>query len=205
MKLELGNKATPFSLNPADPNYSEPSKESIYSPQPLSSLQNGVRDYYDNGYLYLSTVYDWFRPNDNWEIERALTNNNVLVASLFIPNGVKTSTDIYCTHFRASEDLSQPNRIKIDNQRIYISVDATEFPGLDNLLRWMQENTVFVLYQRKNTLKVSSQPSVMLYTYEEMTNIANDQNAEMEVEYRVGPNARIWQRQEDGTFIELTS
>ena len=69
----------------------------------------------------------------------------------------------------------------------------------------MQENTVFVLYQRKNTLKVPSQPSVMLYTYEEMTNIVNDQNAGMEVEYRVGPNARIWKRQEDGTFVELTS
>jgi hypothetical protein len=27
----------------------------------------------------------------------------------------------------------------------------------------------------------------------------------MEVEYRIAPNARVWQRLEDGTFEELTS
>jgi hypothetical protein len=27
----------------------------------------------------------------------------------------------------------------------------------------------------------------------------------MEIEYRVGPNARVWKKQEDGTFTELTS
>lgn len=203
-KLEPGNKATPYIPHVSESSYKE-DEGIIYSPQPLSSLQNGVRDYYDDGWLYLSTIYDIFRATDNWEVERALTNNNVLVVSLYRPNAIKSSTNIWCTHFRANEDLSEPNRIKIDNQRIYISLDKTTYPDLDTLLRWMRDNTVTVCYQRKNILKVASLPSVLLNTYDEITNITNDQNAEMEIEYRIAPNARIWKRLEDGTFIELTS
>ena len=203
-KLEAGEYATPYSLNPADPNYQE-EYSMIYSPQPLSSLQNGVRDYYENGWLYLSTVYEYFKAVDNWEIERTLSNNNILVVSLFKPNAIKSSTDIWCTHFKANENLSEPNRVKIDNQRIYISLDKTICPDLDAWLHWLQDNIVTICYQRKNTLKIASEPAVLLHTYDEVTNIINDQDAEMEVEYRVAPNARIWERQEDGTFRELTS
>jgi hypothetical protein len=55
----------------------------------------------------------------------------------------------------------------------------------------MESGKVFICYERKNTLKVPSQPYVLLHTYDEQTEIVNDQNAEMEIEYRVGPNARV--------------
>lgn len=63
-KLEPGNKATPYIPHVSESSYKE-DEGIIYSPQPLSSLQNGVRDYYDDGWLYLSTIYDIFRATDN--------------------------------------------------------------------------------------------------------------------------------------------
>lgn len=69
----------------------------------------------------------------------------------------------------------------------------------------MGNNQVYICYPRKGTLKVMSEPSVLLHTCEERTEIINDQNAEMEIEYRVAPNARVWEKQEDGAFVELTS
>jgi len=204
-KLEFGSKMTPFSLNPADPNYQAPNQELIYSPQPLMSLPSGIRDEYDNGCLYLRTVYDYFRNTDNWQLDTVRSNSNITIISLFTKKAVNNSIDLWCTHFKPNEDLSQPNRIKIENQRIYISASATDCPDLDSFLRWMGNNQVYICYPRKGTLKVMSEPSVLLHTYEERTEIVNDQNAEMYIEYRVAPNARVWKKQEDGTFIELTS
>lgn len=180
-------------------------KELIYSPQPLMSLPSGIRDEYDNGCLYLRTVYDYFKNTDNWQLDTVRSNSNVTIISLFTKKAVNDSIDLWCTHFKPDEDLSQPNRIRIENQRIYISASVTDCPDLDSFLRWMGNNQVYICYPRKGTLKVMSEPSVLLYTCEGRTEIVNDQNAEMEIEYRVAPNARVWKKQEDGTFTELTS
>ena len=109
-------------------------KELIYSPQPLCSLQNGIKDYYENGYVYLKTIYDSFKNTDNWQLDNVYSNGVVTVISLFLSNAKSDSTDIWCTHFKADEDLSQPNRIKIKDQRVYISADAARYPDLGSFL-----------------------------------------------------------------------
>jgi len=172
--------------------------------QPLCSVGDNCVDLYDDGVLYYHTQYTELSPVLNWEIDNAYSSNDVLVVSLFTPNMVKKAEYLYCSHFSQSDDLSVPNHIKIDNQRIYLSLDRNDFLTLDIFIEWLSNNKVILIYPRKMAKKVNIEPKITLMTYESATNFSNDQNAWMELQYPVKPNCRVWKRQDDGTFIELT-
>lgn len=180
-------------------------KTKLMHEQPLCSLGDNYIDYYDDGVIYYNTVYTKLLNTSNWQIENTFTNNNILVVSLFVPSAIKQTDYIYCTHFSPSNDMSVPNHIKIDNQRIYLSMDKQQISGVNEFLSWLGQNNVIIIYNRKSPKQVLVEPKIVLKTYDGTTNITNDQNAEMEIEYRVAPNARVWKKQENGTFIELTS
>jgi len=173
--------------------------------QPLCSLGDEYKDLYDDGVLYYKTQYKRLLNTLNWQIDNTYSNDSVLVVSLFMSDAIKQTDMIYCTHFTPSIDMTQPNHIKLDNQRFYLTMDRNIVHNLNEFIQWLGNNNVVVIYKRKGVKKVLVEPYILLYTYDGTTNISNDQNAEMEIEYRVAPNARVWKKQEDGTFIELTS
>ena len=180
-------------------------KTKLVHEQPLCNIGEEYVDYYDDGVIYYNTIYTQLLSSSNWQIDNTLTTDSVLVVSLFIPSAINQTDYVYCTHFSPSSDMTVPNHIKIDNQRIYLSLDRTDIGNLNQFVDWLKNNRVIVIYNRKRSKKVVVEPKLILKTYDDTTNITNDQNAEMEIEYRVAPNARVWKKQEDGTFIELTS
>lgn len=159
---------------------------------------------YDNGSLYYNTKYIGLTSGMNWKVEAAYTTDNILVVSAFLAEAIAEADYIYCTHFTPSSDLSQPNHITLKNRTLYLSIDKQDIASYDDFLRWVDNNNVVVIYQRKATRKISVLPSILLYSHDGTTVFSNDQNADMEIEYRIAPNAKMWQRQADGSFVEIT-
>lgn len=173
--------------------------------QPLCKLQNGVEDIYRNDRVRYRTQYETLSADSNWTLDNVYTNDNVLVVSWYISSAKENSTDIWCTHFQASDDLTKPNHIKLMDRRLYLTIDTKVCQNLDLFIKWLKKNTVVCIFEREYEAEQMIEPYILLYTYEGTTNITNNQNALMDVEYRISPNARLWQRQSDGSFKEITS
>lgn len=172
--------------------------------QPLCSLGDECKDMYDNGMLCYKTQYKQLTDNLNWKVDNVYTNDSLLAVSVLIPDAIKQTDIIYCTHFTPSTDMTQANHIKLDNSKFYLTIDKNIVSSLDDFLQWLRENKLVVIYNRKSVEKIPVVPYILLNTHEGTTTITNDQNADMEIEYRVGPNAILWHREENGEFVEVT-
>lgn len=172
--------------------------------QPLCGLGDECKDMYDNGMLCYKTQYKQLTDNLNWKVDNVYTNDSILAVSVLIPDAIKQTDVIYCTHFTPSTDMTQANHIKLDNSKFYLTIDKSIVSSLDDFLQWLRENKLVVIYNRKSVEKIPVIPYILLNTHEGMTTITNDQNADMEIEYRVGPNAILWHREENGEFVEVT-
>lgn len=174
----------------------------IYTYQPLCALSETLRDYYQDGYIYYNTAYHKLTSDLVWLVDYVNSTNDLLVVKLYLPDGGPNQNDMLCTHFTPSSSLSKSGDMMIKDSMLYLAISRNTTEDIIAFKEWLDENLVYIVYERKAVNKVLSAPCV-LATHDGDTVISNNAQLEMLIAYRVLPNMRIWERQEDGTFKEL--
>jgi hypothetical protein len=85
--------------------------------------------------LCYKTQYKQLTDNLNWKVDNVYTNDHILAVSVLIPDAIKHTDIIYCTHFTSSSDMTQPNHIKLDNSKFYLTINKNIVSSLDDFLQ----------------------------------------------------------------------
>lgn len=175
----------------------------------MNSLPDGTRDVFDyqEKKIYRYTKWEELSGTRNWRKESGLSDDNFTVYSVLCPLAPKDTINLWCSHFTASTQKKN-KKIQIKNGRIYVTLSTSLSIGqsLDKFRDWLNTTEVNIIYPRKNM--VTEIPGLVryrtLYTLESANrNHFSIDHGYCRVVYRVAPNARLWERQEDGSFIEL--
>ena len=177
----------------------------ISTSQPLCSLPSGAKDICKDNTCYYTTAYKMLSPYSNWEIENVYSNNNIIVISLYTMEAGSDTVDIYCNKFEPVVNFSSGGQIKIANNRIYISANRTDIGSFDEFMNWLNRNDVIVIFKRKRVISMPLERPIHIIMPGEEVEITNDQNAILNLTYRVAPNAILYKRNEEtGSFEEIT-
>ena len=178
----------------------------ISTTQPLCSLPSGAKDICKDNICYYTTAYKMLSPYSNWEIENVYSNNNIIVISLYTMEAGSDTMDIYCNEFEPVVNFTSGGQIKIANNRIYISKNKSEIASFDEFMDWLNENDVILIFKRKRVISVPLERAIHIMMPGEQVEITNNQNAVMNLTYRVAPNAILYKKNEEtGEFEEITN
>lgn len=157
-------------------------------------------DYYKDGYVYYKTkrvrvegkAWDW-REEPGYYIEGC----SVFSASL--PDALSPCNDIGGTHWQGAPDLTRDRDAIIKDGRLYVVFSRRSLESFINSCDLIEMEMVYPL---RNVHRIPIY-NFQLYTHLGDSVIQNDGDGKMLIVYRTLPNARVWKRQEDGTFKEI--
>lgn len=170
--------------------------------QPLCSLSDTLRDYYQDGYMFYNTACHQLDADWAWMLDYTHTTDTIFAVKVYLLDGGAEQYDMISTHFTAADNLNQVGNMMIKDHHLFLALDKTLISSLSGFKIWLLMNEVYIIYEREAVLKISA-PACNLATHDGDTVISNNTKAEMLIAYRTAPNARIWEKQEDGSFLEL--
>lgn len=177
----------------------------IKMPQPLIKSKAGRYDYITNGCIYYNNERLVLIGTENWLLDIIHSNDKITSIHMILPNTVRDSIDIYSSHFKASTSYTLPNQIKIENYRLYLTFDKKVVPNLDKAKEWLNQNNVLLYYPLKFERKVPIEQPIVICTKEGTTSITNNQSAQMDIEYRITPNALLYHKIGENEYERVTA
>ena len=165
-----------------------------------STPRNEYFDYYKDGYVYYWTKATRVKGKAwDWREEPGYHIDGCSVFSASLPDAMTPCYDIGGTHFQGANELTRDRDAMIKDGRLYVVFSQRTLESFVNSCDIIEMNMIYPL----KTVTRTPAGNFKLWTRLGDSPIKNDGDGKMLIVYRTLPNARVWKRQEDGSFIEI--